>query len=457
MIFSSIPFLFFFLPCVFIGYYCVPDRYKNAILLVFSLLFYAWGEPKYILLMVTTIIIGYVFGLAIEKNRNKRIGKWYCVFAVSIFLLNLGFFKYADFFIDNIMNLTGVSLSLLHLALPIGISFYTFQIISYIVDVYRGEKAMSNIIDLGAYIAMFPQLIAGPIVRYQTIHDQLHNRIHSMSLFAQGVQRFIIGLSKKILLANQFGIFVETFKQTQDGSVLYMWMYVIAIALQIYFDFSGYSDMAIGLGKMFGFHFLENFNYPFIANSITDFWRRWHISLGTWFKDYVYIPLGGNRVSVVRQLLNILIVWFLTGFWHGAAWNFILWGLYFGILLVIEKFWLAKRLKNHPLISHIYVLVFVSISFVIFDASSLESIFNQLKALFGLRDLPLVSMEALYYLKSYGVLFVVGLVAATPLFTSLYHSVQKHEKANTWITYAEPLLFAYFACSYGILFSGWLF
>ena len=440
MIFSSIPFLFFFLPCVFLTYFLVPSRFKNTILLFFSLLFYAWGEPKYIVLMVITILIGYVFGLAIEKNRENNKRKWYCFVAIAIFLLNLGFFKYANFFIANIVQVTNASLSPLHLALPIGISFYTFQIISYIVDVYRGEKAMVNIIDLGAYIAMFPQLIAGPIVRYQTIHEQLNKRKHSMSLFAQGTRRFVIGLAKKILLANQFGLFVTTFKQTQDGSVLYMWMYVVAIALQIYFDFSGYSDMAIGLGKMFGFHFLENFNYPFIANSITDFWRRWHISLGTWFKDYVYIPLGGNRVSLARQVINIMIVWFLTGFWHGAAWNFILWGVYFGILLIIEKFWLYKRLSNHKMLSHLYVIFFVSVSFVIFDADSLASIITNVKALLGFCGLPLVSMEAMYYLKSYGVLFALGLIAATPCMKQWYTSMQKNPRGGMFLQMIEPFI-----------------
>ena len=443
MIFSSIPFLFFFLPSVLLTYFIVPTAFKNTVLLLFSLVFYAWGEPKYIFLMIISILVGYAFGLLIEKNRGTKKAKQYCFLAVAFCLLNLGFFKYADFFIDNIRMITGLPISFLHIALPIGISFYTFQIISYIVDVYRGEKAMANVIDLGAYIAMFPQLIAGPIVRYQTIREQLQERHHSFTLFGEGCSRFLVGLAKKILLANQFGIFVEAFKQSQDVSVLYVWMYIVAIALQIYFDFSGYSDMAIGLGKMFGFHFLENFNYPYIAKSITDFWRRWHISLGTWFKDYVYIPLGGNRVSKYRQLFNILVVWFLTGFWHGAAWNFVLWGLFFGVLLIIEKMWLSTYLKKHTGLSHIYVLFFVSISFVIFDADSIATITNNLKAMFGFAALPLISQEAFYYLKSYAVIFVIGLFAATPLGMIYYKKWMVNPKTEKILNWIEPVVFIF--------------
>ena len=342
MLFSSVPFLYYFLPLVLAVYFLTPARFRNAVLLLASLIFYAWGEPKYVLLMLASILSGYGFGLLQERYRGQKGAKLVCGLSVAVSLSFLLYFKYADFFLENFNAATGLGVPLLRIALPIGISFYTFQIISYTVDVYRGEPAQKNLIHLAAYVAMFPQLIAGPIVRYSDIAQQLEHRSHSTALAAEGVRRFLIGLGKKILIANQLGELCSVFRASDEKSVLFYWLYAVAFALHIYFDFSGYSDMAIGLGKVFGFHFLENFNYPYISASITEFWRRWHMSLGTWFRDYVYIPLGGNRVGRARQLLNILVVWMLTGFWHGAAWNFVVWGLMFAVLLIMEKLWLLN-------------------------------------------------------------------------------------------------------------------
>jgi len=319
MLFSSIPFLYYFLPLVLLFYFAVPKALKNTVLLLFSLSFYAWGEPMYVFLMIATVGVNYILGLLIEKFRGKTLSKIFVILSVALSLAVLGYFKYADFFIENFNAVTGLSVKLLNIALPIGISFYTFQILSYTVDVYRGTvKAQKNPITLGAYISLFPQLIAGPIVRYSDVEKQLNERTHSFDKFSLGIRRFIFGLSKKIILANTLGELCEAFNMASDKSVLFYWLYVIAFMLQIYFDFSGYSDMAIGLGKMLGFDFMENFRYPFISRSISEFWRRWHISLGSWFRDYVYIPMGGNRVKKLRLLLNIFTVWFLTGFWHGA-------------------------------------------------------------------------------------------------------------------------------------------
>ena len=359
MLFSSITFLYYFLPLTLVLYFTVPKAFKNTALLLASLIFYGWGEPKYVIWMALSILLGYGFGLLVEKYREKRAGKAICALSVGISLAFLVYFKYVDFFIQNVNAVTGLQLSLLRLVLPIGISFYTFQVISYTVDVYKGERAQRNLIHLATYIAMFPQLIAGPIVRYADIAEQLTDRKYSWKGTAWGIRRLVIGLAKKILIANQLGELCSAFRASQEKSVLFCWMYAIAFTLHIYFDFSGYSDMAIGLGRVFGFRFQENFNYPYISSSITEFWRRWHISLGTWFRDYVYIPLGGNRKGRERQLFNILVVWMLTGFWHGAAWNFILWGVLFAVLLTVEKLWLLKRLKESRLLSRIYTLFFV--------------------------------------------------------------------------------------------------
>ncbi|MDY4488687.1 MAG: MBOAT family protein [Candidatus Limivicinus sp.] len=415
MLFSSLSFLYYFLPCVLIIYFLAPKKLKNSVLLLSSLFFYAWGEPKYVLLMLLAILCGYLFALLIERYRGRRLSRLFLILSVSLSAAILGFFKYADFFIQNFNAVTGLSLPLLRIALPIGISFYTFQLISYTVDVYRGVPAQRSFIDLAAYISLFPQLIAGPIVRYSQIAEQLSSRRHSLDKAALGIRRFILGLGKKVLIANAMGQLCEIFRASQDKSVLFFWLYAIANMLHIYFDFSGYSDMAIGLGKLFGFDFPENFNYPYISRSVTEFWRRWHISLGSWFRDYVYIPMGGNRVSRPRWLLNILVVWLLTGFWHGAAWNFIVWGLFFAVFLILEKLWLLKHLEKAPVLGRFYVLFTVMLSFIIFSAENMGQALSSLSSLFGAGGLPLLSAEFLYYLKSYAVLLLIAVVGATPL------------------------------------------
>ena len=416
MLFSSIPFLYYFLPIVLIVYFLAPKPFKNPVLLIASLVFYGWGEPKYVFLMVATVLLGYVFGLLIEKYRGKPLAKLFLVLSVLSSAFGLIYFKYADFFIENFNKVFGLSIPLLKLVLPIGISFYTFQILSYSVDVYRGEvKAQRNPLTLATYVALFPQLIAGPIVRYTDVEKQLIKRSHSFEMATEGIRRFIIGFSKKILIANTLGELGEAFLSSTELSVLYYWLVAMAYMLQIYFDFSGYSDMAIGLGKIIGFDFMENFNYPFISKSITEFWRRWHISLGSWFRDYVYIPMGGNRVSKPRMLFNIFTVWFLTGFWHGAEWNFIVWGLYFGVLLTLEKFFYLKHLEKHKALGHIYVLFLVAVSFMIFNAGNLNLAFEYVKGMFGGNKVPLVSAEFIYQLKNYGFVLLIGAIGATPL------------------------------------------
>ena len=416
MLFSSIPFLYYFLPIVLIVYFLAPKPFKNPVLLIASLVFYGWGEPKYVFLMVATVLLGYVFGLLIEKYRGKPLAKLFLVLSVLSSAFGLIYFKYADFFIENFNKVFGLSIPLLKLVLPIGISFYTFQILSYSVDVYRGEvKAQRNPLTLATYVALFPQLIAGPIVRYTDVEKQLIKRSHSFEMATEGIRRFIIGFSKKILIANTLGELGEAFLSSTELSVLYYWLVAMAYMLQIYFDFSGYSDMAIGLGKIIGFDFMENFNYPFISKSITEFWRRWHISLGSWCRDYVYIPMGGNRVSKPRMLFNIFTVWFLTGFWHGAEWNFIVWGLYFGILLTLEKFFYLKHLEKHKALGHIYVLFLVAVSFMIFNAGNLNLAFEYVKGMFGGNKLPLVSAEFIYQLKNYEFVLLIGAIGATPL------------------------------------------
>ena len=440
MLFSSIPFLFAFLPLTAALYFAVPKKLKNGVLLLFSLVFYGWGEPKYLLLMLFSITQGYVFGLLIERTREKRRSKVYLTASVFVSLLLLGYCKYVDFFIGSFNSLTGLSVPLLRVALPIGISFYTFQILSYTIDVYRGDvPAQRNYINLALYIAMFPQLIAGPIVRYSDIAPQLESRTHSMENAAYGIRRFTVGLSKKILIANILAEPVSFFKDSAEKSVLFFWLYAVACTLQIYFDFSGYSDMAIGLGRIFGFRFSENFDYPYISGSITEFWRRWHISLGTWFRDYLYIPLGGNRVGKFRWFFNIFVVWFATGIWHGAAWNFVLWGLIYAVLLVNEKLWLLKPLKNSRILNHVYTMFFVVIGFVLFDAESVGAAFSALGAMFGFAGLPAVSPEAVYTLKSYAVVLIVAVIGATPLMKKLFERIGKSKAGSAVLTVAEPL------------------
>ena len=432
MVFSSITFLFYFLPIVLGIYYIVPKKCKNLVLLIASFIFYFYGEPTYVLLMAFSIVITYIFGRLIDKYKNTERAKIFLVLAIVISIGLLVYFKYANFIIQNINLWLSHKIDFIYVALPIGISFYTFQMLSYLVDVYRGQaKVQKNILKLAMYVSLFPQLIAGPIVRYTTIEDQIENRTHTFEKFALGVRRFIIGLGKKVLIANVLGELANKFLGSSEMSVLYYWIYGIAATLQIYFDFSGYSDMAIGLGKMFGFEFLENFNYPYIAKSITDFWRRWHISLSSWFRDYVYIPLGGNRVSKVKWLRNIMVVWLLTGLWHGAAWNFIIWGLYFGILLIIEKVFLGKIIEKMPKIfAHIYVLVLVMISFIIFNGESTTQILTNIGGLVGIGNVPLVSPESIYYLKSYLCVIVIGIIGATPLFKNIFTSKKMERVTN---------------------------
>lgn len=441
MLFSGIPFLYYFLPCVLLLYYIVPFKIKNTVLLIFSLFFYAWGEPKYVLLMSAAILLGYIFGLLIEHFKGKPAARMLIILSVISHIAMLGYFKYADFFIENFNAVTGLSIPILNIALPIGISFYTFQILSYTIDVYRGDvPAQKNLINLAAYVSMFPQLIAGPIVRYSHVAQQLKHRTHTLDKIASGITRFILGLAKKILIANALGELCDIFRSSTDKSIMFYWLYAIAFTLHIYFDFSGYSDMAIGLGKMFGFDFMENFNYPYISGSITEFWRRWHISLGTWFKDYVYIPLGGNRVSKLKWLFNIFIVWMLTGFWHGAAWNFVIWGLYFAILLIIEKLWLLKWLKKCKFINHIYLLFAVIISFVIFNAANTQGIFTDIGGMFGAGNLPFISNQLLYYARSYAIVLIIAIIGATPLPKLIIQKTEQYKVGQYALAIARPLV-----------------
>ncbi|ACT04673.1 MBOAT family O-acyltransferase [Paenibacillus sp. JDR-2] len=417
MVFSSLLFLFIFLPAVFLLYWLSPRRGKNLILFLASLVFYAWGEPVYIVIMLISTVTDYSFGLLLSKPEwGPKRRKGIVVASVIVNLALLSYFKYADFAVSNLNALLGTDIPLTELALPIGISFYTFQSMSYIIDVYRGTaKAQRNWIDFGTFVALFPQLVAGPIVQYNTLAEQLKERRVTMEMFAEGVRRFIIGLAKKVLLANNIGLLWHAVSDADAGTlpVLTAWLGIIAFAFQIYFDFSGYSDMAIGLGLMFGFRFNENFNKPYTAQSITDFWRRWHISLSTWFRDYVYIPLGGNRKGLPKQLRNILIVWLLTGIWHGAAWNFMLWGLYFGIILIFEK-WAGLRLLSRAprWIRHVYASLLILIGWVLFAFDELPKAGGYLKAMFGLSGQPVWNDGTVYFLyTNLGLLAVLVLAS----------------------------------------------
>ncbi len=414
MIFSSIPFLYYFLPVVLLVYGLTPRKGKNAVLLLFSLVFYGWGEPKYLAVMLVCTALGYGFGLALGRAGRPGVRKALLAASVLSSLSFLVYFKYADFFLSNFNALTGASLPLLQMTLPVGISFYTFQILSYTVDVYRGEaQVQKNPIDLACYVTMFPQLIAGPIVRYTDVAEQLKQR--GRGDFQKGASRFLVGLGKKILFANLLGEVCAAWRGTQDGSVLFSWLYAVSYTLHIYFDFSGYSDMAIGLGALLGFRFPENFNYPYIAASVTEFWRRWHMTLSRWFRDYVYIPLGGNRKGMGKQLRNILIVWLLTGFWHGAAWNFLCWGLYFAALLILEKLVLLRFLEKHRIFGHVYLLLAVVFGFVLFDAATLSGAWDCIRGMLGLGGLPIASAEGVYLLKSNALLLILAALGATPL------------------------------------------
>lgn len=442
MLFSSVSFLYYFLPITLILYFVSKDKYKNIILLLASLFFYFYGEPKYTVLMLISAFSAYIHGILIEKFREKGYSKLFLVSGLVVSLGILIVFKYMDFIIKNINYISNSNIKLLRLVLPIGISFYTFQGLSYIVDVYKKDaKVCRSFVDFATYVCLFPQLIAGPIVRYTTIEDELKNRTHSFDKFAYGVNRFVVGLAKKVILANNLGMLVDIMTKSNEKSVLSYWMVAIFFSLQIYYDFSGYSDMAIGLGRMFGFDFLENFNYPFISKSIKEFWRRWHISLSSFFRDYVYIPLGGNRVSRGRWIFNLLVVWSLTGLWHGDSWNFILWGLYFALLLIIENLFLQNILSKLPaLIQHIYAKFFIIISFVIFNNENIKDLWSSLYNMFNFRGLDLYNDFSTYYLKSYTVLLIVSVIGATPILKNIIQKVNKNVTGQKVVSTINPIL-----------------
>ena len=410
MLFSSITFIYYFLPMLLLVYFLVPKKYKNLVLLMFSLIFYFLGEPKYIIILILSCLLNYFFGKKVSSGYNKKL---WLIISVIYNIGQLLVFKYTDFFIENINSIFNSNINYLYIVMPIGISFFTFQAMGYVIDVYRGKhKPAGKLLDFMTYISLFPQLVAGPIVRYSDVEKELVKRESNFDKFAEGIGRFIIGLSKKVLIANVLGEFAGDLVEVD---LLASWLKPILFTLQIYFDFSGYSDMAIGLGLMFGFRFLENFNYPLIASSITDFWRRWHMSLSSWFRDYVYIPLGGNREGLLKQIRNIFVVWFLTGFWHGASWNFIIWGLYFGVLLVIEKMFLKKFIDKTKVFKYIYTSVIVVISFLIFSTDNTKDIFVSLGNMFMINDIPLTSSSTIYFLKNNLVLLIISIIGATPL------------------------------------------
>lgn len=442
MVFSSLTFILTFLPLTLIFYYLAPRPYRNVVLFVASLVFYAWGEPVYIFIMIFSTVFDYFNGLLIEKNRgNKIIPKLVLITSVVVNLGILGFFKYYDFIIRNLNLVFDLELSVLNLPLPVGISFYTFQTMSYTIDVYLGKvAAQKDIITFGTYVTMFPQLVAGPIVKYGDIQEQLTHRKESLDCFGEGVEVFLTGLAKKVLMANNIGILWSSVKSTPINglSMLSAWLGIIAFTFQIYFDFSGYSDMAIGLGKMFGFNLLKNFDHPYISKSITEFWRRWHISLGSWFREYVYIPLGGNRRGPLIQYRNLIIVWFLTGLWHGANWNFILWGMYFGAFIIIEKMFLANTLENWPrFFSHFYTMLVVIIGWVFFECDSFGQTAGFLKTMFGLNGAKLFDSQGIYYLYTNVVLIALAILFSTPL----SHNIIRNVRKKRWLAFIMPFIY----------------
>ncbi len=433
MVFSSIRFLFFFLPLLLIIYFLTPKKFKNTILLIFSLIFYYFGEKNYTLLLILSCLINYGFGLLISKNKKKS----FLILGITFNLGLLIYYKYTGFFMENFTNLFHLNPMTLNIVLPLGISFFTFQNLSYLIDVYKNEvSCQKNILTYCTYICLFPQLVAGPIVRYKDINNQLKNRPENFEKFSSGVSRLIIGLSKKALIADTL-YYSYTALLTSELSTISYWLIALLFTFQIYYDFSGYSDMAIGLGKMFGFEFKENFNYPLIASSITEFWRRWHISLSTFFKDYVYIPLGGNRTSKLKNIRNIFIVWLLTGFWHGASWNFILWGLYFFILLILEKFIFQKYLKG-GVFSHIYTFVLLLVSFVIFNTTNLNELMLFLKGLIGIQK-EWLNDETLYYLKNNLIILLIAFIGIHPILKETIKKLQKG-KINKGIEILNSLI-----------------
>ena len=451
MLFSSIVFLFSFLPAVMILYYLLPVRFRNVILLLASLVFYAWGEPVYLFLMLLSILFNYFSGLDIARNlQDKRAAKRSLVFNLIINLAVLGFFKYEGFVLDTLNGILPVHISYHALPLPIGISFYTFQILSYIIDVYRGNvKVQTNLPNFALYVTMFPQLIAGPIVQYADVDEQLASREISRTKFGEGSMYFIRGLAKKVLLANTSGMIFTEVSGLAKGNIAVMtaWLGAFAYMFQIYFDFSGYSDMAIGLGKMFGFEFNMNFNYPYVSKSITEFWRRWHISLSSWFRDYVYIPLGGNRVSKIKHIRNLLIVWFLTGLWHGAAWNFVAWGLYYGVILIIEKYLLSPVLDRLPdVVRHIYSIVLVVIGWVLFFSSSFGQAADYIRVMFGAGAHGFADRESMYLLTSNLILWLILIFGSTPLVHFRYEHMLRTKKWNTTIINSVVYVALFIVC-----------
>lgn len=451
MVFSTISFLFFFFPLFLICYYLVPFgnkiKWKNMVLLVFSLIFYAWGEPIYIFLMIFTTFCDYLCSRKMSEETNEKKRRKYLYISLLVDLGLLGFFKYSDFFIESLNAFFHTNIPLLHIGLPIGISFYTFQTLSYTIDIYKKRvKVEKNYLTYLTYVSMFPQLIAGPIVRYETVSQELQERKITYSNFNEGFLRFLQGLFKKVLVANKIGLLWSTISTlpTSEISVFTAWLGLFAFAFQIYFDFSAYSDMAIGIGRMLGFHFLENFNYPYISKSITEFWRRWHISLSSWFRDYVYIPLGGSRVSLLKQIRNILVVWFLTGFWHGASWNFILWGLYFAFLLLLEKFVFKKQLEKLPnFMKHIYTIFFLLIGWLIFAFDDMTTLKSYCLVLFGMNGNPILDTSFLFYFKNYFLLFMISTIFSMPIYPYLKEKWKK-KKINYRLIWFILIFIPYF-------------
>lgn len=437
MVFSSISFLYYFLPLCILCYFLIPAKFRNKVLLIFSLFFYFYGESKYIIVLIFSCFLNFYAGnLIIEYPKKKKI------LLITNLVINFGllfYFKYFNFFITNINNLLNTDLPLLYIIMPIGISFFTFQATSYVIDIYKGEiKPAKNVFDFATYLTLFPQLIAGPIVRYETVAEEMENRKTTIPLVASGLKRFIIGLGKKVLIANLLGAFATSLDTLSSPTILSFWLKALAYTFQIYYDFSGYSDMAIGLGLVFGFHFLENFNYPLTAKSITDFWRHWHISLSTWFRDYLYIPLGGNRLGKKKQIRNILIVWLTTGLWHGASWNFVLWGLYFAILLLLEKFVWQKFLDKHKIFAHISTFILILFSFIIFNTESIAGIGLFFQNLFNF-NLPFTNVETNFYLSNYLIVLILAFIGMGPWMKNLYQKIANFKTGKKVLIIAEPI------------------
>ena len=447
MVFSSLVFLFVFLPIILFLYYISKDTYKNYLLLTASLFFYAWGEPTYVIIMLVSIFFNFIFGKKVDINKGS-VKKTWLLISIVFNISMLGVFKYTGFFIENLNLIFNLGIKNPGISLPLGISFFTFQAMSYVIDVYRKDaKVQNSFLNLALYISLFPQLVAGPIVRYQTVADQIDYRIHSLDKFTDGVTRFIVGLSKKVILSNSLGMLADTIFNTEVANltVVSAWIGIVAYSLQIFFDFSGYSDMAIGLGKMFGFEFLENFNYPYISKSAGEFWRRWHISLGSWFRDYVYIPLGGSKKGKVRTYLNLFIVWFLTGFWHGASWTFIAWGLYFGILIALEKAFLDKILNRlFSPIRHLYLILVVMIGWIFFRADKFSYAFNYIKCLFGFNKNILFNNVTISYINDYGFIILISILFSIPIIPNINKLLNRYNKYNVYYIVKSFILMSMF-------------